>query len=228
MNAIQILNVGRDLKFENLISKFVYQTHQPLASTRYTFNDEIRFPIQQNDVYTLPSRSFLQIRGKLTKGNASNARFVRNGIAFLFDHISYNLNNVEVDKTRNLGSATLLKGLVSYTKDEYDYSTNSGFSSLTTDDILDANGEFSVCIPLRDWLGFFEDYDKIIISMKQELILQRAGDDRNALFSATAADTSKVTIESSSWLMPYITVSDAVRIALLTHVEKNKLIQVPF
>ena len=28
--------------------------------------------------------------------------------------------------------------------------------------------------------------------------------------------------------MPYISVSDAVRIALLTHVEKNKLIQVPF
>ena len=207
----------------------MYLPHLPLSANRYGYNDETRFQIQQNDVYTLPSRSYLQIQGKLEKMSGSNAQLVDNAVAYLFEQIRYELNSLEIDKTRNLGAATLVKGLASMTSDEYKSSSNSGFANLDDANLLDSTtGCFSVCIPLKRWLGFFEDYSKIIISMKQELILQRASDDRNALYSTTAADTSKLTINNITWLVPYIAPSDGTRIALLQLVEKNSIIEAPF
>ena len=229
MCAERILNVVESVNFENYMNKFIYLAHQPVSSNRYGFNDEIRFLIQHNDVYTLPSRSYLQIRGKLEKKSGSNAQLVDNAVAYLFEQIRYELNSVEIDKTRNLGAATLLKGLASMTNAEYTSSSNSGFAGLNDDNLVDSTtGNFSVCVPLKRWMGFFEDYEKIIISMRQELILQRASDDKNALYSTTTADSSKITIDSISWLVPYIHVSEAVRVTLLSLVEENIVIKIPF
>jgi len=159
-------------KFSSLIVKFTYLPHLPLSSNRYGNGDETRFLVQQNDVYTLPSQSYLQIKGKIERMAGSAAQLVDNGIAYLFEQIRYDLNSVEIDKTRNLGAATLLKGLASMTSEEYNSSSNSGFRNLNNANLLNNEGNFSVCVPLKRWLGFFEHYNKIIISMKQELILQ--------------------------------------------------------
>ena len=227
MSSFNTLNVLEEVKIEDYITRLVYLTHQPLLANRYGYNDEIRFHIQQNDVYTIPSQSYLQIRGRLEKMDGS--KLITNGIAYLFEQIRYELNSVEIDKTRNLGAATLLKGLASMSKSEYESSSNSGFARLDEANLIDnVTGSFSVCIPLKKWMGFFEDYDKIIISMKQELILLRASNDRNALYSSTPADTSMVTLESISWLVPYINVADGVRAELLNLLRRNTLISLPF
>ena len=226
MNPESILNVLAGSSFGELISKFAYMAHLPLTANRYGFNDRIQFQVHQTDAYTLPSQSYLLIKGQLEKMKDSDVQFADNGIAFLLEEIRYNMNYVEVDNTRSLGSATLLKGLASMTLNEYQSSSNSGFAKLN--ELLDGHGNFSVCVPLKKWLGFFESYDKIVMSAKQELILQRSTDDKSALYSTKTPDTSKVKISDISWMLPYITVSDTIKLALLPLIEKNSLIQVPF
>ena len=64
--------------------------------------------------------------------------------------------------------------------------------------------------------------------MKQELILLRARNDAEVLYSTKDDDTSSVEISNVSWLVPYIWVNDKARIALLSIVEADTLISIPF
>ena len=169
MSSSHILNVTDGASFENVITKYAFHAHQPLASSRYTYNDEIRFQIQQQDIYTLPSESFLLIEGKLHRAaEDSTSKFVNNGISFLFDEVRYELNGMEVDKTRNLGYSTLLKGLVSFTRGDQKALMNAGWggTDFSTHVYNDTSKEFTVCVPLKMWLGFAEDYQKIIIGAR--------------------------------------------------------------
>ena len=52
----------------------------------------------------------------------------------------------------------------------------------------DANGYFDINIPLKMLLGFFEDYNKIVVNAKHELILRRANTDNNAIIQTQAED----------------------------------------
>lgn len=64
---MDILNVTEKILVDDSITNAEYHTHQPYAATTYNYNDEIRIPIQQQDMYTLPSQSNIYIEGKLTK-----------------------------------------------------------------------------------------------------------------------------------------------------------------
>ena len=101
--ASGILSVEQQPFFEDSITHFSFHSHAPYATTRYGNNNEIRVPIQQQDVFTLPSESFLYIEGKLVKNPsvaadpALNVELVNNAIAFLFEEIRYELAGVVVD-----------------------------------------------------------------------------------------------------------------------------------
>jgi len=225
-----ILNVTEGLKLDNIITKYTYQVYQPLASSRFIYNDEIHFQIQQQDVFTLPSESFLLIEGKLNIGtDDTGITFIENGISFLFDEIRYEINSKEIDKTRNLGFASLMKGLVSFTTRERRVLCNSGWGDFNTQVLDSTSGQFTVCIPLKMWLGFAEDYKKILLGVHQELILLRARNDNNALYSvANGESKSSIEIKSMSWYMPHVTVSDAAKVSLMRLIEKDSIITMPF
>ena len=67
-----IFDVANTPTFNNRITKIELHTYNPYANTTFDNNDEIRIPIQQQDLYTLPSESFLYIdgRGTLTAQDA--------------------------------------------------------------------------------------------------------------------------------------------------------------
>ena len=62
-------------------------------------------------------------------------------------------------------------------------------------------------------LGFAEDYQRIIVNAKHELILTRSNDDRNAVEQPAAAISAKemfkFTITKIEWLMPNITLTNS-------------------
>lgn len=62
-----ILSVDQAPLFEDSITHIEYHTYSPCALMRYGNNDEIRIPIQQQDIFTVPSESFLCIEGKWIK-----------------------------------------------------------------------------------------------------------------------------------------------------------------
>ncbi|KAL7298966.1 hypothetical protein TKK_0008066 [Trichogramma kaykai] len=76
-------------------------------------------------------------------------------------------------------------------------------------------------------LGFAEDYPKIIVNMKHELILTRARTDLNAVLQtqrqvgeARTYEEVKITISKLEWVMPYVQLSNQYKIRLLHQIDK--------
>jgi len=89
-----------------------------------------------------------------------------NCVAFIFDEIRYELNGVEIDRNRNVGITSILKNYVTVSSDRSVILRNAGWDALTT-----AAGYFNFCVPLYVLLGFCEDYKRVVINARHELIL---------------------------------------------------------
>lgn len=92
----------------------------------------------------------------------ATARLVNNATSFLFDEVRYELNSIEIDRTKNVGYTTTLKNYVSRSNDEIKMLYNSSWNMDADSTILVENGRFNFCVPLKLLLGFAEDYNKII------------------------------------------------------------------
>ncbi|XP_030761186.1 uncharacterized protein LOC115886238 [Sitophilus oryzae] len=238
---MDILNVTEKLYVDNSIVSTELHTYQPLISSKFDYNDEIRIPIQELDAYTLPSESLLYIEGALLNNEGKytkKLKFVNNGIAFLFREIRFELNGVTIDSVRNVGLASTLKGYLSFNTNESIKLQNAGwFPDRKEGDriLVDDNGKFNVSIPLKILLGFFEDYKKIILNMKQELVLIRASNDLDAVFfkddttpPTTTVETPMVSIDKLFWKIPHITVDIPQQLALTKILESNKELLIGF
>ncbi|KAG8265657.1 hypothetical protein J6590_090059 [Homalodisca vitripennis] len=62
-----ILDIGENVNFDDSVINIEWHSHNPYSSNSLKNSDEIRIPVHQQDVYTLPSRSFLLIEGKIIK-----------------------------------------------------------------------------------------------------------------------------------------------------------------
>ncbi|KYQ53253.1 hypothetical protein ALC60_07616, partial [Trachymyrmex zeteki] len=91
-----------------------------------------------------------------------------NCVDFLFDEIRYELNGMEIDRNRNVGITSTLKNYVTVSSDKRVILRNAGWDAQTT-----AAGYFNFCVPLYVLLGFCEDYRRVVINARHELILIR-------------------------------------------------------
>src|SRR5690242_20640207 len=79
-----------------------------------------------------------------------------------------------IDRTRNVGITTTMKNFISITPSESNHMYNAGWS-VDTFPVSDAStGSFNVCIPLKCLLGFAEDFKRILLNVRQELVLIRS------------------------------------------------------
>ncbi|XP_011686383.1 PREDICTED: uncharacterized protein LOC105449085 [Wasmannia auropunctata] len=167
-----ILNVGDEPIFDDRIVKIETHAYNPFANTTFEYSDEIRIPIQQQDLYTLPCDSYLYIEGKLTKNRrieGADVALTNNCVAFMFDEIRYELDGVEIDRCRNVGITSTLKHYVTTSSDRSVILRNAGWDPLTSNE-----GFFNFCVPLYALLGFCEDYKRVVINARHELILIRS------------------------------------------------------
>jgi len=67
-----ILNIGGEPIFDDRIVRIEIRTYNPYVNTVFEHSDEIKIPIQQQDLYMLSSESFLNIERRLTS-NEENA-----------------------------------------------------------------------------------------------------------------------------------------------------------
>ena len=229
---MSVLHITDPVVFDDTIASREYHTYLPYASTSYNNDDEIRIPIFNQDSYTVPSESFLLLEGNIlrTPPAASldnNTRIVVNGFAHLFSDIRYELNGIVIDQTKNPGIATSMKLWCSI---PYEKSQLHGADGWNNDKVLVRDsGKFQVEIPLKHLLGFAEDYKKIILNIKQELVLFRAHTDRN-VWVAGPADKNRLSMNLTkvAWRIPHITVSDVARVELLKILEKDPWIEMGF
>ena len=182
--------------------------------------------------------------------DADTVTLINNGIMYLFSDIRYHLASHEIEVLQNPGYATTMLGMLKYPDDfnksqglnqlwlpdtpiddnnVADKTNNEGFKSRFKYIItkVDPVGSFSFKIPLKHFLGFCEDYKKIIYGMQQRLTLTRTGDN-DAIFRTAATDEGKIVIKRIRWFMPHVIPSDAYRLQLDKIIERKEKIPVGY
>jgi hypothetical protein len=227
MASISLLNVNEKVMFDNAITNVEYHSYQSYIPGELKYNDECRIVIQQQELLTAPGLSQLHIQGRILKHDQSAVSTkvlpINNFIAHLFDEIRLELGGVIVDRIKNPGITTTMKGYVSHTPNESTALINAGWSPLEdTYTNFDAQtGAFDVCWPLSNILGFAEDYKKVVLNLRQELILLRSSTDLNATLEATGLEKAYIRITRIVWQVPHFTVSDEEKLKLFNIIEKN-------
>jgi hypothetical protein len=233
---MDILDITQGPTFDETIWEKEYHTHNPYASSKLNNNDEIRIPIQQQDIYTLPCESYLYVEGKVTKKDGttgSTVPFINNPMAYLFDEVRYEISGVTVDSTKKVGISSTMKGLASLTPSEKNLLTIAGWVAPDNDTITpNASGNFDFYVPLKLLLGFAEDYRRIVINVKQELVLLRASNDKDMIKAAAGTTDAtldwKLTLEKIVWRVPHVRLNDEHRVLLLRKLKSDRDIVMPF
>lgn len=225
---MSILQIFEDLKFDDEIIKHELHSYSP-RNSNFNKNDEIRIEIQHQDLFTYPAESYLYIQGSIEIAAADNAAaflISNNPYAFLFEEIRYEINGQTIDCCKNTGMASTIKGYVSYNEKQSKNLELAGWWPNEKPKInFLADKKFIACLPLSHLMGFFEDYKKIILFAKQELILFRSRSDVNCYSGIENCDFK---IDRIEWRIPHISVKQQTYLELLNIVNQDAPILIPF
>lgn len=218
MSSNSMLDIFEGVSFDESIVKYEFHPYLPYSSTTYQYNDEIRINLNKTDVYTLPCESFLYLEGEFSTEDDTKVSFLtNNSYAFLFSEIRYEVNSVELDRVRNPGITSTLKGLASFNESESKIFQMAGWHVGTNSTATLHTKNVNACIPLRYLLGFFEDYKRILVNCKQELILLRSRNDNNLY----KGDKSLFKLNKLHWFVPHVLVSDEIKLQIYKNMEKD-------
>ena len=255
-----ILQITEDIPVDDSIYDYEYKEYNPITGTDFN-RGSIVITIESQDIYTHPAESFLNIEGQLLLDNNNHyvngdkVALINNGIMYLFSDVRYHLASHEIEVLQNPGHATTMLGLLKYPDD---FTKSQGLNQVWAPDTengtpetgnqgfklrrdylinlpvgVDNKGKFNFKIPLKHFLGFCEDYKKILYGMQQRLTLTRTGDNNAILKGQNAANNAavgngKVKIDKISWFMPHVIPSDAYRLQLDKIIEKKEKIPVGY
>ncbi|XP_024877304.1 uncharacterized protein LOC112458101 [Temnothorax curvispinosus] len=217
-----ILSIGGESIFDERIVEIETHTYNPYVNTTFGHNDKIRIPIQQQDLYTLPCDSFLYVEGRLNNDGATNeeqyAKLVNNCVAFI-----------------NVGITSTIKNYVSLTIERARRLQNAGWSYPTSESNLNnASHQFNFCVPLNILLGFCENYKRVVINARHELILIRSRSDHNCVVDPKKtvprdpAKDPKITLLKVQWRMPHAALNDVTKLSLLRTLESGRFLSAGF
>lgn len=228
----ETIKIQKRVSFDESIAHCEIHAHQPYASSSFKNNDEIRIAVQHQDLCLLPSKSSLHIYGKITKDDDSAVAVTTNlinmAVCHLFEEIRYELNGVEIDRNKKVGITSTMKGYLSLSPGQQHLLENAGWLS-DNNKLTDALGNFDVVIPLHFLLGFAEDYRRVVVNAKHELILTRSNTDLNAVHQTTSAvESVKISITKIEWLLPYIKLAVDSKAQLLNYIAKDPAISMSF
>ena len=225
------------------IEECEYHEYDPITGTILNNGWDIRISIEQQDVFTHPSESYLIFQGRLTKAdgtpyaNADEVALTNNAIMLLFSRIEYHLLNQLTESLNYPGQTTTMLGLL---KCPDDFSKAQNLNQLWYKDTsitaakADNNGfaarhayliqsptvkgTFSFRIPMKHIFEFCDDYDKIVNELKHSLTLVRKTDD-DAIFRGASAGAEKVSVDKISWFMPHVIPADAEKFSIYKTIE---------
>ena len=255
-----ILQITEDIPVDDSIYEYEYKEYNPIVGTDFD-RGSIVIVIESQDIYTHPAESYLTIEGQLLLDtgnpyvNGDKVALINNGIMYLFSDVRYHLASHEIEVLQNPGHATTMLGLLKY-PDDFTQSQglnqawypdkeegtpiagNDGFMKrrnyiINMVEGAGNKGKFNFKIPLKHFLGFCEDYKKILYGMQQRLTLTRTGDN-NAIFRGqnaannAAVGNGKIRIDKIKWFMPHVIPSDAYRLQLNKIIERKEKIPIGY
>lgn len=211
---------------DSSIAKKQYHTYSPYTST-YGANDEVRIVIQSQDLYVLPSESFILMEVEITRNPgaehiATAGTWATNAEGYLFSEMRYEINNVEIDRIKNPGLTTNMKRSAAYPHNQL----RALIGSFRNSGAAIVEQTYQFIIPLHNIFGFCDDYKKIIMNAKHELILVI---NRQNISTYTAAtEAFNLTITKIQWKVPHVRLADQAKLQMLRYVERKQVIGVPY
>lgn len=211
---------------DNAILKKQYHTYSPYT-TSFAAMDEVRIVIQAQDLYVLPSESYILMEIEVARRAGENHAAVAglwgsNVPAYLFSEMRYEINNVEIDRIKNPGLTGDMKKFTAYPskfRRNLQQLHRIGNTAMVV-------GTIQCLIHLRDLFGFCEDYQKIIMNAKHELIMVV---NRHALLSYIApTDSFDIKITKVQWKVPHVQLADQAKLQMLKYLERKQVIGVPY
>lgn len=222
----EILSVDIQPIEDNTIVKKQFLTYSPYTST-FGQNDETRITVQSQDMYVLPSESYITMEVKVSRkageGHAAAAgTWCEHYAMRLFGDIRYELNNVEIDRSKNPGMTTNLKIMMAYPQTRFRMAKQMNYYKGKALEVK----TYWFMIPLINVLGFCEDYNKIIMNAKHELILLRSRNDISVYQCPTESFNIEVT--KIQWKVPHVRLSDHAKLTMMRYLERNRIVTVPY
>ncbi|XP_036145269.1 uncharacterized protein LOC118646450 [Monomorium pharaonis] len=89
------------------------------------------------------------------------------------------------------------------------------------------NGYFNFCVPLNMLLGFCEDYRRVVINARHELILIRARNDNNCLMGSSELEP-KIELLKVQWRMPHVLLNEINKLSMLRALESGRYLSMAF
>lgn len=219
-----ILSVGDRPFHDNSVIRNQYHSYSPYTQA-FDNNDEIRIAINGENLYVLPSASYICLEFEVSRVPGADFANIQgawssNYAAYLFSEIRYELNGIEIDRTKNVGLASNLKRFAAMLNPR-----NSNLIAIHSTNAL-ALRTYQCIIPLNQVLGFCEDYKKIILNAKHELVLVR---NRRDIYSYVAEiEAFNIRMTKIQWKIPHITPSDKSKLKMMGYLEKQRAISVPY
>ena len=261
-----ILQITEDIPVDDSIYEYEYKEYNPITGTDFNRGSiVITIESQDIYTHPAESFLIIEGRLiKNTGANYNDNEYVtliNNAMMYLFSDVRYHLASHEIEVLQNPGHATTMLGLLKYPDD---FTKSQGLNQLwfpdseTGDGEIDNNnnvvnkgfelrhkhiikspnprGTFGFKIPLKHFLGFCEDYKKILYGMQQRLTLTRTvntnailrGYQANAQGVKIYFDEGNVRIDNIRWFMPHVIPSDAYRLQLDKVIEKKEKIPVGY
>jgi hypothetical protein len=130
----EILDINEPHHYDESISSmdFYEYTPQTQANNNIT-GSQISLTINNQDIYTLPSKSYISIKGQLRRAGNNNAftaddeiTLINNAMMYLFTGIRYELGNTTIETIIYPGQTTSMIGYCSYPDD---FSKSAGLAS---------------------------------------------------------------------------------------------------
>ena len=261
-----ILQITEDIPVDDSIYEYEYKEYNPIAGTDFNRGSIVITIESQDiythpaESFLIIEGRLIKNNGALYNDN-EYVTLINNAMMYLFSDVRYHLASHEIEVLQNPGHATTMLGLLKYPDD---FTKSQGLNQLwfpdseTGDGELDENnnvvnkgfelrhkhiikspnpkGTFGFKIPLKHFLGFCEDYKKILYGMQQRLTLTRTvntnailrGYQTNAQNVKIYYDEGNVHIDNIRWFMPHVIPSDAYRLQLDKIIEKKEKIPVGY
>ncbi|CAH0389296.1 unnamed protein product [Bemisia tabaci] len=223
------METSRDIKY------YQYHPQHPYIGS-FRNSDEIRIPVNSQDLYTVPGESKLYVEGTVeyipkgegaAKDDGKTVFLSNNAIAFLFDQVRYEVNGKEIDRTKHVGLTSTARTLLTRTKDEVAGLEYAGWGGPS---VNARDKTFRALVPLSMLLGFADDFKGVLIRVKQELVLIRSRTDKNAFTIKDGAEENAVhlLVTKVVWEMPQVQYNLGPEKAILDKMKRNESFQIAF
>lgn len=223
----EILHIRKGAGRSDDITSMQYHTYTPYT-TAFNNNDEIRIVIQSQDLITLPSDSYVLIEFKPVRHDGTSqiklekATFSRTSALNFFTEMRYELNGIEIDRCKSPAITSQLKTMIACKSS--DTSALNSMTWLANKQVMSTT--YRLMIPLKFIFGFFDDYNKVVVNCKHELILLRSHNDSNVYIADE--ETLKFEIQKVHWKVPHVALSDHAKTGIMKTIERKEDLPLTF